>query len=109
MRGIPTTIDATTIPTAIPEIVHDQTNQGATAATAYKKNSIASLMLPGVGTTTLFLSFGVEKTDGRPTSKMSVGRTSHVDHSDAAHGPASQAISSDKNRRPEDTGVSCGW
>jgi hypothetical protein len=56
MRGIPTTIDATTIPTAIPEIVCDQTNQGATAATTYKKNSIASLMFPGAGTTTLFLS-----------------------------------------------------
>jgi len=102
-------IVAITIATATPDAVTDQTNQGATAATVYSENSNATLIGPGVGTTTLFLSFGVEKTDGSPISSIRVGRTSHWDQIATAHGPAIQAMSSDRNRRLEDTIVSCGW
>ena len=57
---------AMTVPAATPDEVGDQTNQGATAATVNRRNSIATLIGPGVGTTTLRLSFVVEKIDGSP-------------------------------------------
>jgi hypothetical protein len=79
MRGTPATMVAMTIPTATADTVRDQTNQGATAATEYRNNSIATLIGPGVGTTTWFLSFDVEKIDGSPTSSISAGKTNHLE------------------------------
>ncbi len=109
IRGAPATIVAMTIPTATPDTVGDQTNQGATAATVKRNNSIKTLIGPGVGTTTLFLSFVVEKIDGSPTRSTRAGRTSHLEYIAMAHGPAIQAMSSDRNLSPEDINVSCGW
>jgi hypothetical protein len=68
-----------TIPAAAPDMVRDQTNQGATAAIRYRNNSIATLIGPGVGTTTLFLSFVVEKIEGSPTSSIRTGKTNHLE------------------------------
>ena len=70
---------ATTIPTATADIVGDQTNQGATAAAENRNNSITTLIVPGVGTTTVFLSLVVEKTDGNPTSNIRAGITSQFE------------------------------
>ena len=100
---------ATTIPAATADIVGDQTYQGATAATENRKNSSTTLIGPGVGTTTVFLSLVVEKTDGNPTSNIRTGNTSQFEYIAAAHGPAIQAISSERNRSPEDITVSWGW
>jgi hypothetical protein len=108
IRGTPTTREATTIPVAMPEAVRDQTNHGAIAATEYRRSSITTLIAPGVGTMTLFLSLRVEKMDGSPINNMSAGRINHFDQSTTAQGPAIQAISSDKNRRLEDAIVSYG-
>jgi hypothetical protein len=108
IRGVPTTAVTTTTATTIPAIGRGQTYQGAIAATAYKRNSIATRIGPGVGITTFLLSLGVEKTDGSPTGRISTGRISQLDQSDTAHGPAIHAMSSDRNRRPADTIVSWG-
>ena len=104
IREKPATTETTTIPTAIPETTGGHTNHGATAATEYKNNSIVTRIVPGVGTTTLFLSFGVENTEGR----TSAGRTNHLDQRTTAHVPAIHVISSDKNRTLAVMGVSCG-
>jgi hypothetical protein len=108
MRGIPATTEATTITTAIPAAVRDQTNHGAIAATEYWRSSIATRTIPAVGITILFLSFGVEKIEGSPTSNIKAGTTSHFDQSATAQGPAIQAMSSDRNRKLDDAGVSWG-
>ena len=70
---------ANTAVAAAPAMIGDQTNQGATAATEYSKNSIATRMPPGVGTMTVFLSFGVEKIEGRPMSSTAASTTNQFE------------------------------
>ena len=72
-------IVANTMPVAAEATLADQTNQGAAAATEYNKNSIKTRMPPGVGTPTVFLSFVVEKIEGRPTSSTIVGTTNQLE------------------------------
>ena len=54
-------------------------NQGATAATKKRNNSIETLTGPEVGPKILFLSFVVEKIDGSPTRSTRAGRTNHLE------------------------------
>ncbi len=108
MREMPATIVANTIAVATAAATGGQINQGATAAIEYNANSITTRRPPGVETTTLFLSFGVEKIEGKPMSSTIAGTTNQFEYSDAAHGPATHAISSVTKRRLDDRTVSCG-
>ena len=83
-----------------------QTNHGAVAATEYSNSSIIIRTGPGVGTITFCLSFFVENTLGSPTKTNIAGTASHIENRAKAHGPATQAISSQRKRRPAETGVS---
>ncbi len=58
--------------------------------------------------TILCLSFGVEKTEGRPTSTIIAGKINQLEMTANAHGPETQAINSVKKRRLADVIVSCG-
>ena len=108
VRGIPTTIAASTIMVAQHAIQPGQTIQAP--ATATKCNAISSKTRsePGVATMICFLSPGVEKTDGRPIRNSRAGNISQTDNWAATHGPATHAMISARKRRPDVSGVSKG-
>ena len=87
---------------------HGQTNDAATTAAISRPSSIITRTGPGVGTTIWFLSPGVLKTAGTATSTNTIGTaTQRLPVSEAAaHGPATHATISIKNRVADDAAVS---
>ncbi len=84
----------------------DQINHGEIDATKNRNISSTTLFEPAIGMTTLFLSLTVENMLGNATKKIRKSIANQIECFATAIVPATQAISSLRNRSPEDKTVS---
>lgn len=106
--GIPVITDNTITTVLVIQNTFGQIIQGAINATRYRKASIQTRTLPGIGIKTFFLSPGVENIAGNEINTSEKITAPTVDSIPTAHGPEIQDTTSTEKRSDALISVSFG-